>query len=55
MKVAGTQAKQIFAFFNNHWQGRAPRNAIDMMQTLRLPFRELHVKETLLADDESNS
>jgi len=30
-----------FAFFNNHWQGYAPRNALDMMRVFGLPVKEL--------------
>jgi len=37
---ATEQTTLLFAFFNNHWQGYAPRNAIDMMKTLKLPFKE---------------
>jgi uncharacterized protein YecE (DUF72 family) len=35
------QIKLAFAFFNNHWRGYAPRNAVDMMKDLQLPFEEL--------------
>jgi len=34
----------LFAFFNNHWQGYAPRNAVDMKKTMQLPFTELPVQ-----------
>ncbi len=37
---AGQQARLTFAFFNNHWQGYAPRNATGMMQILELPVGE---------------
>ncbi|MBT3362086.1 MAG: DUF72 domain-containing protein [Chloroflexi bacterium] len=30
------KSELMFAYFNNHWQGYAPRNAIDMMKSLRL-------------------
>ncbi len=40
VREASKQANLTFAFFNNHWQGYAPRNAIDMMKTLALPVRE---------------
>jgi uncharacterized protein YecE (DUF72 family) len=43
---ASQQTKLTFAFFNNHWQGYAPRNAIDMIKAIKLPVREL----TLLGD-----
>jgi len=45
--AAGRQTKLAFAFFNNHWQGYAPRNAIDMMRTLELPIKELPVQTVL--------
>ncbi len=40
MKSAAKQTGILFAFFNNHWQGYAPRNAVDMMGALQLPFKE---------------
>ncbi len=40
VKSTAEQTKTLFAFFNNHWQGYAPRNAIDMMKALQLPFQE---------------
>jgi uncharacterized protein YecE (DUF72 family) len=45
---AAEQTKTTFAFFNNHWQGYAPRNAIDMMKTLHLPSRELPIQVPLV-------
>ena len=44
VKAASEQTALTFAFFNNHWQGYAPRNAVDMINTIQLPFRELPVK-----------
>jgi uncharacterized protein YecE (DUF72 family) len=41
VKAASREAHYTFALFNNHWQGYAPRNAVDMMRSLQLPFREL--------------
>ena len=35
---AAEKTKMTFAFFNNHWQGYAPRNAVDMKRSLRVPF-----------------
>jgi len=40
-----------FAFFNNHWQGYAPHNAIDMMKTLGLPVPELPTQARLPDQD----
>mgnify|MGYP001031330911 CR=1 FL=1 len=44
VKVATEKANLAFAFFNNHWQGYAPRNAVSMMKTMQIPFRELPVR-----------
>lgn len=33
-----------FAYFNNHWQGYAPRNAIDMIKALKLPFKDFSIR-----------
>jgi len=50
---AAEQTTLLFAFFNNHWQGYAPRNAIDMMKTLKLPLNELPIQVPLPDDDKS--
>jgi uncharacterized protein YecE (DUF72 family) len=47
VKAASGQTKLTFALFNKHWQGYAPRNAVDMMKALELPFTELPVQTTL--------
>ncbi|UCB43355.1 MAG: DUF72 domain-containing protein [Dehalococcoidales bacterium] len=39
VRLASEQTGLLFAFFNNHWQGYAPRNAIDMMKSLQLPLK----------------
>ena len=44
VKSTAEKTKLIFAFFNNHWQGYAPRNAVDMMKNLQLPFKELSIQ-----------
>ena len=41
VKGAGEKAALMFAFFNNHWQGYAPRNAVDLKKALQLPFQEV--------------
>ena len=41
VKSAAKDSKLLFALFNNHWRGYAPRNAVDMLKTLQLPFKEL--------------
>ena len=35
---AAKKVKVVFAYFNNHWKGYAPKNAGDMIQALELPF-----------------
>jgi uncharacterized protein YecE (DUF72 family) len=35
------KARLAFAFFNNHWQGYAPRNAVALKKELNLPVQEL--------------
>ena len=35
------EVRKVFAFFNNHWKAYAPRNAVDMVQSLGLPFAEI--------------
>jgi uncharacterized protein YecE (DUF72 family) len=44
VKAASDKTKFTFALFNNHWQGYAPRNAVGMMRTLQLPFKELPIQ-----------
>ena len=51
VKVASDKAQLLFAFFNNHWQGYAPRNAVSIMRTLQLPFRELPIQQPLPDED----
>jgi uncharacterized protein YecE (DUF72 family) len=33
----------LFAFFNNHWQAYAPKNANDLKKALQLPLQEIPV------------
>jgi uncharacterized protein YecE (DUF72 family) len=40
VKAASRQTRFAFAFFNNHWQGYAPRNAVSMIKALKLPVKE---------------
>jgi uncharacterized protein YecE (DUF72 family) len=44
VRTAGKDTTLLFAFFNNHWRGYAPRNAVDMKKSLGLPFEELPTK-----------
>jgi len=53
VKVTSEHANLLFAFFNNHWRGYAPRNAVDMKRSMGLPYQELpmHIPKE---DDEPN-
>ena len=44
VRAVSGEAQYTFALFNNHWQGYAPRNAMDMMRALQLPFKEIPVQ-----------
>jgi uncharacterized protein YecE (DUF72 family) len=39
VKAAAEKTKLLFAFFNNHWQAYAPKNANDLKKALQLPFQ----------------
>jgi uncharacterized protein YecE (DUF72 family) len=45
VKQAARVTNLTFAFFNNHWQAYAPRNAVDMQKALNLRFKTLSNKE----------
>ena len=47
VKPTARQTKLLFAQFNNHWQGYAPRNANDLKRSLHLPFHELSLQSPL--------
>ena len=47
MSPALKQAGLTFAFFNNHWRGYAPRNAVALKKELKLPVEELPAAEKL--------
>jgi len=51
VKKAANNTKLTFAFFNNHWQGYAPRNAVDLQKSLQLPFRDLPAARELAEDE----
>ena len=51
VSAAATGTKLLFAFFNNHWQGYAPRNAVSMINKLQLPFRVIPVQNRLPYDN----
>ena len=41
IKKASSETGLMFAQFNNHWQGYAPRNATDLKKQMGLPFVQL--------------
>jgi uncharacterized protein YecE (DUF72 family) len=41
VKAAAGGARTLFAFFNNHWQAYAPRNANDLKAALQMPFQQI--------------
>ena len=50
--TAGRQAKLMFAIFNNHWQGYAPRNAVSMIQALNLAVKEIPIQPRLEIEED---
>jgi uncharacterized protein YecE (DUF72 family) len=40
IKLAAEKTQLLFAFFNNHWQGYAPKNATDMKTALQLTMSD---------------
>jgi len=40
VKLAAEKTQLLFAFFNNHWRGYAPRNATDMKTALQLKLSD---------------
>ena len=51
VKKAAENTKMTFALFNNHWQGYAPRNAVDLQKALQLPFKNLSLAKELEEDE----
>jgi uncharacterized protein YecE (DUF72 family) len=54
VRGAGEKARMLFAFFNNHWQAYAPRNANDLKRALQLPFQGIPMNLEI-AQDERNT
>ena len=52
VKQASRNSQLTFAFFNNHWQGYAPRNATGMMKRLEMPAKDIPTRVGS-GDDES--
>ena len=55
VREATGKTKLMFAFFNNHWQGCAPRNAVDLQKALRLPFKDLSTQIPLQDDEQAEN
>ncbi|MFC2020716.1 DUF72 domain-containing protein [Chloroflexota bacterium] len=53
LKSAARETELLFAQFNNHWQGYAPRNANDLRKSLQLPFNELFLQDVHKENNES--
>jgi uncharacterized protein YecE (DUF72 family) len=53
VKRAAEKAPLLFAFFNNHWQAYAPRNANDLKAALQQPFQQIPMNLEMMqkADD----
>ena len=51
VKTAGEKARMLFAYFNNHWQAYAPRNANDLKKALQLPFQEIQMTLDIPEDE----
>jgi uncharacterized protein YecE (DUF72 family) len=50
VKAAAGKAKTLFAFFNNHWQAYAPRNANDLKAALQMPFQQIPMNLEMAQD-----
>jgi len=55
VKATAGQSKLLFVLFNNHWQGYSPLNAVDMIGSLQLPFKELPTQVRMEEDEASES
>ena len=55
VKTTAVKTKLLFALFNNHWRGYSPRNAVDIMRSLQLPFREFPMQVRIEEDETSKS
>ena len=50
--ITSANSESSFVFFNNHWRAYAPRNAVDMMKALQLPFLEVPLFQKPLRAEE---
>jgi len=53
VRSAAEQTQILFALFNNHWQGYAPHNAVDLKKSLQLRLKEPPF-QTKSPDDETS-
>lgn len=53
VKIAAYQTKLLFTFFNNHWRGYAPRNAVHIKESLKLPIKGLPIQAPLKDEEMS--
>ena len=52
VKEARSKTKLLFAFFNNHWQAWAPRNANDLKKALGVPVEQIPLPLEFVKDTE---
>jgi uncharacterized protein YecE (DUF72 family) len=50
VKAAAAKTSLLFAFFNNHWQAYAPRNANDLKKALDVPYVQLPLNLEMAQD-----
>jgi uncharacterized protein YecE (DUF72 family) len=56
VRAAAAKSRLLFAYFNNHWQAYAPRNANDLKKALQLPFRQIPMNlENMMNIDDTES
>jgi uncharacterized protein YecE (DUF72 family) len=50
VKNVADKVKLLFAFFNNHWQAYAPRNANDLKKALKMTYQQLPMNLEIMQD-----
>ena len=50
VKKVAEKVKILFAYFNNHWQAYAPRNANDLKKALKMPYEQLPMNLEIMQD-----
>jgi len=50
VRAASEKVRMLFAFFNNHWQAYAPRNANDLKAALQQPFQQIPMNLEIVQD-----